>query len=285
MRIHAVCLVKNEGDVIAQTLRHASQFCHKIYVFDTGSTDDSWQQVQQMKNSVVVPFRQEKVTFYGGLRAQVFNEVRQYCAIGDWFYILDADEFLVEPPHRAIKIAEREEAKQINTLQYNFYFTDKDWEDYREGRDSRSRPITQRRRYYRFVNIEQRLFQISEDLVWPEHVDTQHPKGYMMPTGGEKKRKRCSYKISNCHYQYRDPKQIKLRLETRRAARIANQSNFLHYKSLDEGIDWTQSIEPSTLLHYYHNDGKFRFTARERAKIFRERLGSRDFFRFDFLAK
>ncbi|MGA7952831.1 MAG: hypothetical protein WCA07_04850, partial [Gloeobacterales cyanobacterium] len=36
MRIHAICLVKNEGDVIAQTLRHASQFCHKIYVFDTG---------------------------------------------------------------------------------------------------------------------------------------------------------------------------------------------------------------------------------------------------------
>jgi glycosyltransferase involved in cell wall biosynthesis len=284
MRIHAVCLVRNEGDVIAQTLRHASQFCHKIYVFDTGSTDDSWQRVQQINNSVVVPFRQEKVSFHGGLRAQVFNAVRKYCAIGDWFYILDADEFLAENPYQAIQIAERERAEQINTLQYNFYFTDKDWEDYREGIDSRSRPIAQRRHYYRFVNIEQRLFQISENLTWPEHIDYKHPKGYMMPIGG-KKRKKCSYKISNCHYQYRDPLQIQLRLETRQAARADNRSNFLHYKSLDKGIDWTQSIVPSASLHYYHNNGKFRFTARERAKIFSERLGSRDFFRFDFLAK
>jgi glycosyltransferase involved in cell wall biosynthesis len=284
VRIHAVCLVKNEGDIVAQTLRHASQFCHKIYVFDTGSTDNSWRQVRRINNSVVVPFRHENVTFYGGLRAQVFNAVRENFTTGDWFYILDADEFSVESPHRAIKIAEREEAEQINTLQYNFYFTDKDWEDYCEGRDSRSIPITQRRRYYRFVNIEQRLFQISDDLVWPEHIDLEHPKGFMMPIGA-KKFKRCSYKISNCHYQYRDPEQIQLRLETRRAARMANQNNFLHYKSLDEGVDWTQSIVPSALLHYYHNDGQFRFTARERAKIFRERLGSRDFFRFDFLAK
>jgi glycosyltransferase involved in cell wall biosynthesis len=282
-RIHAICLVKNEGDVIAQTLHHASQFCHKIYVFDTGSTDDSWKQVQLINNSVVVPFRQEKVSYSEGLRAQVFNTVRKYCATGDWFLNLDADEFLAENPQKAIKIAEQEEATQINTLQYNFYFTDKDCEDYRKGHDSRSRPIAQRRRYYRFVNIEQRLFRVREDLTWPEHNDTKHPSGYQIPVG-VKKHKKCSYKIPNCHYQYRDPEQIKLRLETRRTARMANQSSFLHYKSLDEGIDWTQSIVPSELLHYYHNDGKFKFTVRERAKIFRETLGSRSFFRFDFMA-
>ncbi len=284
MRIHAICLVKNEGDVIAETLHHASQFCHKIYVFDTGSSDDSWQQVQQINNSVVVTLRQEKVSFYAGLRAQVFNAVRRYCAIGDWLYILDADEFLAENPQNAIKIAEQEGATQINTLQYNFYFTDTDWKDYSDGHDSRSMPITQRLRYYRFVNIEQRLFRISEDLIWPEHIDAEHPKGYMMPIRATKLKK-SSYKIPNCHYQYRDPIQIQLRLETRRAARMANQSNFLHYKSLDEGIDWTQSIMSSKFLHYYHNDGQFKFTARERARIFWERLGSQDFFRFDFLAK
>ncbi len=115
MRTHAVCLVKNEGDIIAQTLRYASQFYHKIYVFDTGSTDDSWQRVQKINSSVVVPFRNEKVLFYGGLRAQVFA-VRKDCSIGDWFYILDADEFLAEDPWQAIQIAEREGAEQINTL-------------------------------------------------------------------------------------------------------------------------------------------------------------------------
>ena len=283
VKIHAICLVKNEGDIIAQTLHYASQFCYKIYVFDTGSIDDSWQKVRRLNNSVVVPFRREWVSFYGGLRAQVFNAIRPDCSTGDWIYILDADELLVEDPRKAIKIAEREGAEQINTLQYNFYFTDKDWKEYHAGSDSRNKPITQRRRYYRFVNIEQRLFRISEDLVWPEHIDTEHPRGYMMPVRSKKIRK-SSYRIPNCHYQYRDPEQIQLRLETRRAARADNQNNFLHYKSLDEDIDWTKSVVPSEWLHYYKNDGRFKFTARERAKIFKERLGSRDFFRFDFLA-
>ncbi|WP_404783994.1 glycosyltransferase family 2 protein [Altericista sp. CCNU0014] len=283
VKIHGICLVKNEEDVVAQTLSHASQFCHKIYVFDTGSTDGSWEKVQKINNSVVVPFRHEEVPFYVGLRAQVFNAIRSSCSIGDWIYILDADELLAEDPRKAIKIAEREGAEQINTLQYNFYFTDKDLEAYHAGNDSRENPITQRRRYYRFVNIEQRLFRVSEDLVWSESVDSLHPRGYMIPMR-DKKLKKSSYKIPNRHYQYRDPEQIRLRLETRQAARSVNQNNFLHYKFLDEGVDWTKSIVPSEWLHYYKNNRQFEFTARERFKMFKERLGSRDFFRFDFLA-
>jgi glycosyltransferase involved in cell wall biosynthesis len=282
-RIHAVCLVNNEEDIVSQTLSYASQFCHKIYIFDTGSTDDSWAKVQQLESSTIVPFRHEKVAFYDGLRAQVFNAVRDQCREGDWFFILDADEFLGQDPRKAIRIAEQEGAEQINTLQYNFYFTDKDWQAYREGKDSRDQPIAQRRRYYRFVNIEQRLFRISEDLIWPEHTNAANPRGYMKPIGS-KKRKKCSYKLSNRHYQYRDPEQIQLRLETRRAARNANPNNFIHYQSLDAGIDWKKSIVPSNELHYYNDDGQFKFTVQERISIFRERFGSKDFFRFDFLA-
>jgi glycosyltransferase involved in cell wall biosynthesis len=282
-RIHGVCLVKNEEDVVGQALRYASQFCHRIYVFDTGSTDQSWERVQEINNSVVVPFRQEKVSFYDGLRAQVFNAIREQCILGDWLFILDADEFLAEDPGKAISIAEQEGAEQINTLQYNFYFTDEDLQAYREGKDSREQPIAQRRRYYRFVNIEQRFFRITEDLVWPEHIDSANPRGYMRPIGA-RKRKKCSYRIPNRHYQYRDPEQIQLRLKTRLAARNDNSSNFVHYQYLDDGVDWTKSIVPSSRLHYYSNDGKFKFTLGERIGVFKEMFGSRDFFRFDFLA-
>jgi glycosyltransferase involved in cell wall biosynthesis len=284
-RIHAVCLVKNEEDVVGQALRYASQFCHRIYVFDTGSTDQSWERIREINNSVVVPFRQEKVSFYDGLRAQVFNAIQEQCVLGDWLFILDADEFLAEDPEKAIGIAEKEGADQINTLQYNFYFTDKDWQDYKDGRDSRDQPIGQRRRYYRFVNIEQRFFRITEDLIWPEHVDNANPRGYMKPIGARKRRK-CSYRIPNRHYQYRDPEQIQLRLKTRLAARNANSSNFVHYQYLDEydSVDWTKSIIPSHNLHYYCNDGKFKFTLSERVEVFKEMFGRRDFFRFDFLA-
>lgn len=282
-RIHAICLVKNEEDVIAQTLKFASQFCHKIYVFDTGSVDNSWQQVESVANEVIVPFRHEAVPFYDGLRAQVFNAVRDRFEVGDWLYILDADEFLAEDPRKAIQIAEQEGAQQINTIQYNFHFTEIDWKNHQKGLDSRATPISQRRRYYRFTNFEQRLFRIDADLNWPETTDADNPHGIMAPRG-LKKLKKCSYKLPNCHYQYRDPEQIQLRLQTRRAARDSNKHNFIHYQSLDTDIDWKRYIFPSHQLNYYNNDRVFEIRFAERFSIFRETFGKRDFFRFDFLA-
>lgn len=281
-RIHAICLVKNEGDVIAQTLRFASNFCHKIYVFDTGSTDDSWEQVQNSASEVVIPFRHESVPFYDGLRAQVFNAVRDRFETGDWLYILDADEFLAEDPRKAIRIAEREGAQQVNTAQYNFHFTDLDWQRYQEGLEPFDAPITERRRYYRFTNIEQRLFQIDTALTWLEHTDADNPHGFMTPKGA-KKLKKCSYKLPNCHYQYRDPEQMQMRLETRRAAREVNNHNFIHYRSLDNDMNWQRYIVPSQELNYYKNDGVFQIRLDERIAIFKDLLGTRDFFRFDFL--
>lgn len=181
--IHAICLVKNEGDVISQTLQFASKFCHKIYVFDTGSTDDSWEQIKKSASQVVVPFRHEAVPFYDGLRAQVFNAVRDRFESGDWLYILDADEFLAADPRQAIRIAEQEGAQQINTIQYNFHFTELDWQKYQKGLDSRDTSIRERRRYYRFTNFEQRLFRIDADLTWSETVDADNPHGAMIPRG------------------------------------------------------------------------------------------------------
>jgi glycosyltransferase involved in cell wall biosynthesis len=282
-RIHAICLVKNEGDVISQTLQFASRFCHKIYVFDTGSTDDSWEQVKKSASHIVVPFRHEAVPFYDGLRAQVFNAVRDRFESGDWLYILDADEFLAADPRQAIRIAEQEGAQQINTAQYNFHFTDVDWQKYQAGLESRDTSIRERRRYYRFTNIEQRLFQIDTDLTWSEQSDATNPHGHMTPKR-LKKLKKCSYKLPNCHYQYRDPEQMQLRFKTRQAARQTNQHNFIHYQSLDLDMNWERYIAPSQSLNYYNNDGVLKIRLDERLFIFRERLGTRDFFRFDFLA-
>ena len=281
-RIHAICLVKNEGDVIAQTLQFASRFCHRIYVFDTGSSDDSWEQVEKSASEVVIPFRHEVVPFYDGLRAQVFNAIRDRVAEGDWIYILDADEFLAADPHQAIQIAEREGAQQINTVQYNFHFTDVDWQRYQKGLDDRNVPIAQRRHYYRFTNIEQRLFRVDADLTWSEQINAENPHGCMIPRG-LKKLKKCSYRLPNCHYQYRDPEQLQLRLKTRRAARESNKDNFIHYQSLDTDMDWQRYIMPSHQLNYYNNDGIFQIRFGERATIFKELFGTRDFFRFDFL--
>ncbi len=284
-RIHAVCLVKDEADVIAQALLHASHFCHKIYVFDTGSSDDTWQRVQAIDNGIVVPLWQAAVPFYDGLRAQVYNAVRHLCKEGDWFFILDSDEFLAADPRPTLYRADQIGAEQINTLQYNFYYTERDWQEHLEGQDSRQRPIADRRRYYRFTNIEQRLFRIGAKTVWSEAIDADHPRGYMMPKNqGRRKLKVAPWRLANCHYQYRDPEQIQTRLLVRRKARIDNPNNFVHYKPLDTDTDWRRYIVPSEQLHYYHNDGLFDIHLRERFELFKGSFGRRDFFRFDFLA-
>lgn len=279
-RIYGLCLVRNEGDIITQTLLHASRFCHRIYVWDNGSTDDTWERIHALAHPSIELFSREATPFHDGLRAKIFNAMRHECTPGDWLYILDGDEFLVGHPHRAIAVAEKEAASQINTLQYNFYFSDRDWVHYKSGKEDRNVPIAERRRYYRFANIEQRFFRFDPNMQWPEYTTERYPRGFAIPP----KLKRCSYRLPNCHYQYRDPEQIQLRLETRRAARQANQSNFLHYSALDEEINWQRFIVPSHDLHHYNNDGQFKLNLNERFQLFRRDLGRRDFFRFDFLA-
>jgi hypothetical protein len=187
--------------------------------------------------------------------------MRDTFEIGDWLYVLNADEILAEPPHKAIRIAESEGAQQINTLQYNFHFTELDWQQYQAGLDSRDLPIVEQRRYYCFTNIEQRLFRINTDTIWPEHTDADNPHGFMRPQG-IKKLKKCSYRLPNCHYQYRDPEQIQLRMQTWRAARESNLHNFIHY----------QYIVPSQQLHYYNNDGELKIRLAERVTLLQWRF-------------
>jgi glycosyltransferase involved in cell wall biosynthesis len=48
MKIFAIMVVKNEVDIIAHTLRAASEWCDQIYVLDNGSDDGTWEVVEQM---------------------------------------------------------------------------------------------------------------------------------------------------------------------------------------------------------------------------------------------
>ena len=47
MKIHGLCLVKNEADVLQETLLSALHWCDHIYVFDNGSNDGTWELVKE----------------------------------------------------------------------------------------------------------------------------------------------------------------------------------------------------------------------------------------------
>ena len=49
MKIHSICMVKNEADIIEQTIKAAAKWSDFIYIFDNGSTDGSWEKVLELK--------------------------------------------------------------------------------------------------------------------------------------------------------------------------------------------------------------------------------------------
>lgn len=253
MKVYGLCVVKNEDDIIAQTLSFATRYCDRIFVLDNGSTDETWGIVQDLasRNAAIVPFRRTDEPFHRGLRGTVYNAVRAQLSHYDWWLILDADEFLAEDPRPIIDAADAAGADTINTWQVQFQFTDFDLQLWEQGQDSRDTPIVDRRRYYVIDWQEPRLFRNDPHRDWDVNVSSSGPQWL---------RKLHKRRILNRHYQYRDPAQIDKRLRLR----YGHPTCFGHVSSLDwrsvirsrrelslfkDGEPW--HFSPRAVCHYY----------------------------------
>lgn len=256
MKIYAICLVKNEDDVIAQTLTHAARFCNRIFVIDNGSTDETWDIVRSLpaKYPQIVPFAQIAEPYDEGMRWLAYSAHHRELSDRDWWLILDADELLAEDPRPVIASTVREEADVIHAWQVQFYYTEKDFADWQAGRDTRDAPIYERRRYYRIDWQEPRLFrnQTASGIVFRQSkllTDTS-PHGHSIARIRGKLAKR---RIFNRHFQYRDPPQITKRLELRYGRP--------EFAAQVKSLDWRTLMRASRDLHYYRDGERLRFTA------------------------
>src|SRR3989442_7050451 len=243
-KLYGICQVKNEDDIIAQTLTYALRHCTKIFVIDNGSTDESWNIVQSLSKQYpqIVPLLQIYEPYSEGQRALAYNKYHSELSDQDWWLILDADEFLAEDPRPVIQRAMRDNADIIQTWQIQFLYTDVDYKDWLEGRDSRDLPIFVRRRYYNINWQEARLFRNNPAQPW----DIKNSK--FVPDGLTKV---CRRRILNRHYQYRDPEQIQQRLALR-----LGHSSFRHVTNLD----WQSVIVCSRQLNYYKEGEPWHFS-------------------------
>src|ERR1700761_7029213 len=154
MRFHCLLPVRDEGDVIGECLSHMLKWADAIYVFDTGSLDDTWEIVQDfaVRDRRVVPLRQAPVYFSEvRLRGWMFHQARRDMRNGDWFLRVDADEFHHIPPPEFVKTRLRRHETIAWHQYYDFRFTAselKAWEAGREGLVDRKRPVVERRRHY-----------------------------------------------------------------------------------------------------------------------------------------
>jgi glycosyltransferase involved in cell wall biosynthesis len=220
MKIHGLCLVKNEADILQETLISALHWSDQIYVFDNGSTDGTWELVKELAKQYaqIVPYKQDAVIYSDGLRSDIFNACRSSAGPRDWWCWLDADEFYIDDPRIFLaKIPDRSET--VWSASFAYYFTDQDLIRYQKDPLSYSKiPVEQRLRYYKNHWSEPRFFRHSDDIVWTrEHgwpETLSRARAYPV-------------RIWLKQYQYRSPEQIERRLLTRRPA-IEAGTGFRH---------------------------------------------------------
>ncbi|HEY9707842.1 MAG TPA: glycosyltransferase family 2 protein [Oculatellaceae cyanobacterium] len=218
MKIHAMCLVKNESDIIAQTLIAATSWCDFIYVFDNGSTDTTWEKVLSLSKSYeqIIPYKQDNCPFDDSLRSQMFNHYRATFNDGDWCSRLDADEIYIDDPRLFLaKVPAKYEV--VCAAMFNYYFTDKDLERYKKEPSlyADDVPVEQKCRYYQNKFSEIRFFRYRKDLVWREKAECliwSDYKDWPLSLTGDAYPVRIWLK----NYQYRSPQQIQKRIDTRR---------------------------------------------------------------------
>ena len=166
MKLNAICIIKNEVDIILETLNNALRFCDTIYVFDNGSTDGSWELIYQKSLNdyrIVIAAHTDEI-YRNQFRNRVYNMFHHLFSASDWWYILDADEMLTEDPRPMLIKAMQRNKDQMRVWQAQFYFTDKDLAVY--DQEDKALEVSKRRRYYRINWREPRFFRNSPSKKW-----------------------------------------------------------------------------------------------------------------------
>lgn len=216
MNIHGLCVVKNEADVIEQSLRAASKWCDRIYVLDNGSNDGTWEKVQQLAQELrcVIPYKQDSRPFDDTIRGDIWRQYKTCAKRGDWWCILDADEFYIDDPREFLKGVPNK-YNAVWMLLYAYLFTDKDLASYEQNPTiyNECYPIERLRHYVIGDYHALRFFRHSDALT---HV----PGNELHPIYPRLIRLK--------HFSYRSPEQIRMRLETRREP--MQRGEFVHEK-------------------------------------------------------
>lgn len=235
MKFHALLPVRDEEDIIKQCLENLLKWVDAVYVFDTGSVDNTWEIVIDIasQNKRITPIRKEPVYFSETrLRGYMFNIAREYMQDGDWFLRVDADEFHHILPPEFVKTYLRSHETIVYHQYYDFQLTEAEvsgWERGEETFCDRKRPIEERRRYFiPSYYSEPRLCRYRSTMKWPITCSFPINAGFVA-------RERLPIR----HYPHRDPVQLarRYRLRTIMMADVTNRQNW----SRPEQHHWSES--------------------------------------------
>lgn len=265
MKIHGMCLVKNEDDVIEETLRAASSWCDHIHVVDTGSSDNTLNIVRRLHKEPSNKISSVEVAdvglFSDGLRSLIYNKYSSMAQPGDWWARIDADEIYVDDPRSFLKAVDI----QYSSVWYaslSYYFSSAAAEEYEKypERYADSVPVGDRCRYYFNHWSELRFVRHEAMGIWPDGEARGWPKS-------AEEANACPARILCRHYCYRSPTQIEKRIATRKAAALSG-TVFAH-----EAIkNWSQVVDPEAVKAHKWKDIAYTTQEREFEEGWRSRI-------------
>src|SRR5260221_11704091 len=244
MKLHGICLLKNEADIVEYSLLENSRWCDFIYVYDNASTDGTMDRVRALaeRHPHIIPFGTCNQPFVDSLRADVYHHFKAQAAPGDWWCRLDADEihvddvrgFLNRLPHHL---------HFVWSIYLQFYLTEHDLPRLAKFEvqppfdiDADNLP-----RYSLADYAEPKFFRYRPALrwkntSWPIHAGLTAPE-----------------MLRHKHIQYRSPTQLERRLRTRRDA---TAHGYLGFPNSTER-SWREKVRPSSELHFDAGDNDF----------------------------
>ena len=226
-KLFAVCLVKNEEDIIADCLRHAAGFCDRIYVIDNASDDRTWEIVRGLRLPPVVPVGSIDFPYREYLRVWFMGAKKDELGLGNWWYILDADMFLDGDPREAVRGADREGADAIGVNVINFHLTGSEAESAR--RAGRQEGWRDRVYYQPYESGEIDLFKNTPYLDY--RICARLPLGLT---------REYSRRPISRHYPHRSAEQLEKRIRSK-------SGNPDFQPQLKRGLEWERYlVDPST---------------------------------------
>jgi hypothetical protein len=233
MRFHGLMMVRDEEDILPQTLAHILTWCDALYVYDLGSTDRTWEIVQDFssRDSRIVPYARRPTIYTEGLRAMLFHKYRDRFERGDWILKVDADEFYEIPPPSFVSEKVRPHESRVDLFWHFFRLTSREVREYQSDAQilaDRARPIQLRRRFYKVASYaEPRMFRYRTGMQWSPDQSWPFNAGFV-----------ARERIPIRHYPHRDPLQMQRRYRLRAGMCAIGGTPFPHWKL----EDWRKDV-------------------------------------------
>ena len=244
---HCLFPVRDEADIISQSIKHMLEWSDFIYILDTGSVDETWEIILDLasKEKRIKPLKKDHVYFSDNApRGWLFNQARPNMKSGDWFLRVDADEFYDIYPPEFVKTRLKPYETCVWYQIYNFVLTESellDWDSGKETLLDRSKPIELRRQWFiPDFYTEPRLCRYRDSMKWPNAVSFPYNAGFV-----------ARERIPMRHYPHRDPVQLMRRCRLR-AVMMADKENRSHWTQAEHHHwtkpDWKRYITPDNAV-------------------------------------